>query len=185
MPLPISFTIKTERLTLRIPAKADIPHIFAATKIKGFNDGMAWDSPKKIEELLAPLERNLKSWKAGNAFAFTIENKKTTEFLGRISIRPTKEKDVWNIGFFTHPKHQGKGIMSEAVAAILNFGFTRLNAINIEADYAIWNKASEKVLQKNGMEFIQFIEKGLFKKGKWVAENKVAINKMEWESFNG
>lgn len=185
MPLPISFTIKTERLTLRIPSKADIPHIFAATRIAGFNDGMGWNPPEKIEELLAPLERNLKSWKNGNAFAFTIADRKTTEFLGRISIRPTKAKDVWNIGFFTHPKHQGKGIMSEAVAAILDFGFTKLKATSIEADYAVWNKASEKVLQKNGMEYVQYIEKGLFKKGEWVAENKLAINKMEWESFNG
>lgn len=181
MPLATTFTLETERLRLRIPSKADIPHIFAASRVKGFNDGMGWEPPETIEEMNAPLERSLESWKNGNGFSFTIGEKSTGDFLGRISIRKTKEKAIWNIGFFTHPTHQGKGIMSEAVAAILSFGFTKLKASRIEADYALWNKASEKVLQKNGLQFVEFIEKGLFKKGKWVAENKVAIDKMDWQ----
>lgn len=183
MPLATSFTIETERLILRMPSKEDIPYIFAATKVKGFNDGMGWDPPKAIGEMMAPLEQNIKNWKTGNDVAFTIAEKKTGEFLGRISIRQTKEKNVWNIGFFTHPDHQGKGIMSAAVAAVLNFGFMELKAIRIEADYALWNKASEKVLQNNGLQFVQYIEKGLFKNGEWVAENKVAIDKLSWQTL--
>ena len=180
MSLPESFVIETPNLKLRIPSEADIPHIFSATRQAGFNDGMAWDAPETEAALIAPLQRNLAVWKIGNAAVFTIEQQETGDFLGRISIRPTKTKNVWNIGFFTHPKHQGKGIMTEAVKVMLHFGFTHLKAIRIEAAYAIWNKGSEKVLHKNGMQFDKFIEKGLFKKGKWVAENAVAIDYEDW-----
>lgn len=180
MNLPLSFTIETVNLKLRIPSKADIPSIFAATRKEGFNDGMAWEAPADESELIAPLHSTLKKWKEGNGIAFTIEHKESGAFLGRISIRKTKAATVWNIGFFTHPTHQGKGVMTEAVAAILRFGFTKLAAIRIEAEYAIWNKASEKVLQKNGMTFVKYIEKGLLKKGKWVAENRVAIDDEKW-----
>lgn len=180
MSLPISFTIESNNLRLRGPSKEDIPHIFSATKVADFNDGMAWEAPKKITELDAPLKRSLESWKTGNGFAFTIEQKETGEFLGRISIRKTKIEKVWNIGFFTHPNHQGKGIMTEAVKNVLHFGFTHLKAIRIEAAYAIWNKGSEKVMHNNGMQFFKYIEKGLLKNGKWVPENAVAIDYKDW-----
>ena len=180
MSLPKSFTIESENLRLRIPSKADIPHIFSATRVVGFNDGMAWEAPKTIRELDAPLQRNIESWMIGKEFAFTIEHKKTSEFLGRISIRETTIEKVLNIGFFTHPNHQGKGIMTEAVKSVLHFGFTHLKAIRIEATYAIWNKGSEKVMHNNGMQFFKFIEKGLLKNGKWVAENAVAIDYEDW-----
>ena len=44
-----------------------------------------------------------------------------------MSIRKEKEEDVWNIGFWTHPSQQGKGYMSEAVEALIRFGFEQLN----------------------------------------------------------
>ena len=139
MSLPISFRIETPRFILRIPSEVDIPHIFSATRHKGFNAGMAWEAPASEAELTAPLLRTLEAWKYGNGIAFTMEERETGDFLGRISIRKTKTKDVWNIGFFTHPNHQGKGIMTEAVKAILQFGFSHLKASRIEAAYAVWN----------------------------------------------
>ncbi len=184
MSLPTSFTIETPNLKLRIPSEADIPHIFSATRVKGFNDGMAWEAPKTKDELIAPLQRNLEVWKTGNAAAFTIEHQKTGDFLGRISIRPTKTENVWNIGFFTHPKHQGKGIITEAVKIMLHFGFTHLKTNRIEAAYVIWNKASEKILHKNELQFVRVIQEGLFKNGAWVAENEVAIDYKDWKNMD-
>lgn len=174
---PKTYTIETIDLLLRVPNEEDIPFVFSATRYKGFNDGMQWDPPKSIAELTAPLQRSHEKWDKGEAFGFTIENKSTSEFLGRISIRPTTENHVWNVGFWTHPEQQNKGVMSEALAAVVNFGFKQLQATRIEAAYATWNKASEKVLLKNGFTFVEYIEKGIFKNGKWVPENLVAINK--------
>jgi len=167
-------------LRLRIPSKADFPHIFSATRYEGFNDGMLWEPPETEVELIKPLEAGITRWEEGSAYGFTIEEKETNEFLGRISIRKTKEADRWNIGFWTHPKHQGRGIMTAAVSAILKFGFTQFNVKTIEAYYATWNKGSEKVLHRNGLHFVKFIEQGFFKNGKWTAENMVEINREDW-----
>jgi len=70
--------------------------------------------------------------------------------------------------------------MTEVVKEILHFRFTTLKAIRIEAEYAIWNKASEKILHNNGFQFIRVVEKGLLKNGEWVAENAVAIEYKDW-----
>jgi len=55
-----------------------------------------------------------------------------------------------------------------------------LSATRLEACHAIWNKGSEKVLKRNGMRFVKYIEKGYLKKGKWIDENLVVIDKEDW-----
>jgi len=179
--IPLSHQIETENFLLNIPEESDIQHVFSATRYKGFNDGMQWDPPESIDELQAPLEGSHKKWEAEQEFSFSIRHKEKQEFLGRISIRTTEEKDVWNVGFWTHPRSQGKGVMTETLAAVLQFGFENLGAKRIEAAYAIWNKASEKVLHRNGLSFVEFLEKGFQKRGEWVEENLVAIDRVVWE----
>ena len=182
MPLSKDFFITTAQLKLRIPEKKDVMHVFSATRKPGFNDGMPWEPPATIEELYPKVQENRDAWESGHDLNFTIEDRTTVHFLGRISIRLTKDKDVWNIGFWTHPESQNRGIMTEAVEAILSFGFVKLHAKKIEACYALWNKASERVLEKNGFTFQRYIEKGFKKNGKWVEENMMEITKEKWES---
>ena len=73
--------------------------------------------------------------------------------------------------------------MSEALKAIIDFGFIRLEADEIEACHALWNKASEKVLQRNGMTFLEYIEKGFQKNGAWVPENLLEIRRADCEKL--
>ena len=161
----------------------DIPHIFSATRYEGFNDGMVWEAPKNSEELIEPYHRGIKAWEEGKGYGFTIEDKETREFLGKISIRNTEIKDRWNVGFWTHPEHQKKGIMTEGLGGIIEFGFKSLGARAIDACHAIWNKGSEKVLKRNGMKFVEYLEKGFRKNGKWVEQNLLAINREEWSEL--
>lgn len=141
---------------------------------------MLWDPPESEEELRKPYEANIKAWDAGDAYTFTIESTRTGEFIGRISIRRQAEENVWNLGFWTHPRHQGCGYMTETVEAIIAFGFSDLKASRIEACCALWNRASERVLAKNGMSFVRHIPKGFQKKGQWIEENLMAISRDEW-----
>lgn len=180
MKFSTTLTLETARLQLRLPSEADIPHVFSATRYPGFNDGMLWDPPEHTDEIAASLVRNRERWEKGEAFSFSIDDKLTSRFVGRISIRPADQSGRWNIGFWTHPESQGRGFMTEAVGAILDFGFRQLEATAIEACYALWNKASERVLHKNGFQFERYIEQGFQKRGEWVAENLVVITVDEW-----
>lgn len=180
MLIPKSHIIETHRLRLRLPSQADFPFIFSATRHLGFNDGMPWDPPESESDCQAPLARNIKAWEEGGGYSFSIEKKETHAFVGRISIRNGAETKIWNVGFWTHPDHQGQGFMTEALVGILDLGFITFQAIQIEADYATWNKASERVLEKNGFQFVRFIEEGFLKNGKWVAENQVALKREDW-----
>ena len=175
--IPLDHTIITENLRLRFPTESDVPHVFSASKYKGFNDGMLWDPPENTDSIYASLEKNKPKWLEGKGYSFSIDRKATGEFLGRTSIRPAEREGVWDIGFWTHPKFQGQGIMTEACEAIVRFGFEMLKANSIEACYASWNTASKKVLENNGFQFVRHIEKGFKKNDIWVAENLMSISR--------
>jgi [ribosomal protein S5]-alanine N-acetyltransferase len=178
--IPKDFMIKTARCVLRCPSEDDIPHVFSATRVVGFNDGMLWEPPANTDELYKPLRENLLAWEAGKAFAFTITAIRSKILLGRIGIRRSEQTNVWSIGFWTHPEHQRQGYMTESAQALMVFGFDRLGAIRIEASHALWNKGSQRVLEKIGMKFMEYTPQGFQKKGQWTEENKMGITKEEW-----
>jgi [ribosomal protein S5]-alanine N-acetyltransferase len=178
--IPLDFTIITARCRLRCPSAADIPDVFAATRFTGFNDGMQWEPPDSIDELDQPLQDNLADWVAGTTYCFTIADPATDRLIGRIGIRKTKHAGIWNLGFWTHPEYQGKGYMTEAATAVIKFGFEQLGAARIEASYALWNKASQRTLEKVGLRIVRYIPHAFQKKGRWIEANKMEITKQEW-----
>jgi len=184
MIIPESFMIETGRLHLRFPSMDEIPVTFSATRYKGFNDGMLWEPPRSVDELIIPLQNNVNAWRQGSAFTFSIIKKADGSFIGRIAIRREPEPAEWNLGFWMHPEHQNKGYMSEAAAGIIRFGFENLSAEKIFADHAVWNKSSAVVLKKCGMVFSKYIENGFMKNGAWVSENRLKICKQAWLQQN-
>jgi len=141
---------------------------------------MAWDPPEREEDLLPFLEKSLCAWDNGESYTFTMELLGSGVFVGRIAIRREPEEGVWNLGFMTHPRHQGRGYMTEAARAVVDFGFAELGASRIEAAHCLWNKASETVMSRIGMTFRRRIEQGLFKKGRWEVEDLRAVDRAEW-----
>lgn len=182
--IPKSYRIETPRFLLRIPNEKDIPFVYSATRFKGFNDGMVWNAPEKEADLIQPLHNSIKDWEEGKEYSFTITEKENNKPLGRISIRKTDKVDRLNVGFWTHPESQKQGVMTEALKAVLGFGFEELSATEIEACHALWNKASEKVLLRNRMKFERYLEKGFKKNGEWVEENLLVIDIAEWNEIN-
>ncbi|MEM9984385.1 MAG: GNAT family N-acetyltransferase [Bacteroidota bacterium] len=181
--VPIILTthqLSSTRFVFKIPTRESIPFTFSATRFSGFNEGMPWEAPKNLDEMEAPFQQTLAAWNKGEGYSFMIADRSTQELRGRISIRKTDRASVWNIGFWTHPEHQGKGIMTEAVARILQFGFQELDATRIEAAHATWNQASRKVLMSNKFQFSYHIEQGFLKRGKWVGEDLLAIDRKDW-----
>ena len=74
----------------------------------------------------------LESWCADGAQTIPILNK------------------IAEVGYDLNPIFQRKGIMSEALNKVINFGFNELGLDNIEAYTHIQNENSKKLLEKNG-----------------------------------
>ena len=55
------------------------------------------------------------------------------------------------VGFVLSREYWGRGLMAEAVRAMLRFGFERMNLNRIEARCIAENAASARVMEKAGM----------------------------------
>ena len=180
MNIPLETTLITSRCTLRCVSEEDIECVWSASRKPGFTDGMLWDPPETKENIVQHIYSSIKNWNKGEEYAFSVLCTKTAECIGRIGIRVREGDSVWNIGYWIHPDHQGKGYATEVTKKVIDWGFSILNAKRIESAHATWNTASEKVLQKAGFRFVKHLDCGFVKHGKEIPEEVYAITREEW-----
>ena len=143
--------LETERLFLRRLAATDVKEI---RELRGNPETMKF-IPRPLvtsdEEALAhfkliddKIENN-----EGINWAITLKgNPKMIGIIGHYRIQP--ENHRCEIGYMILPQYNGQGITTEAIKAVLEYGFEDLNMHSIEAVIDPDNFASERVLQKNG-----------------------------------
>ena len=149
----------TDRLRLRALSLDDIDAVFAMRS-----------DPKAMEFVPRPLARSLDDARAlinsileeqavGNGIIWAITLKDDPQMIGTIGYwRIQKEHYRGELGYMLLPAHWGKGIISEAIAAVTEHGFRAIGFHSIEAIVDPGNPASMKVLEKNG-----FVREGWFK----------------------
>jgi len=82
-------------------------------------------------------------------WAITLKgNDKLIGIIGHYRIQPENHRA--EIGYMILPEYNGKGITSEAIKVVIEYGFEQMQLHSIEAVIDPENSASEKVLQKNG-----------------------------------
>jgi ribosomal-protein-alanine N-acetyltransferase len=153
--LEINFTpfpnLETERLLLRRVGNEDVNEIFALRSNQEVMKYIPRPLLKTEEEALAHIamiDKKIDS-NEGINWAITLKgNSKLIGIIGHYRIRP--EHFRAEIGYMLLPEYHGKGIITEAIAATVNYGFEVMKLHSIEAIIDPQNFASEKVLQKNG-----------------------------------
>lgn len=143
--------LETERLYLRRVTKEDVNEIFALRSDQEVMKYIPRPLVKTEEEALAHIamiDEKIDS-NEGINWAITLKgNPKLIGIIGHYRIRP--EHFRAEIGYMLLPEYQGKGIISEAINEVVNYGFEVMKLHSIEAIIDPENFASEKVLQKNG-----------------------------------
>ncbi|MEM4326285.1 MAG: GNAT family protein [Candidatus Pacearchaeota archaeon] len=160
--------IHTERLFLRKLRIEDVDDIFEFTSLPETCKILSWYphsdkniTAKFISSIIEKYERNLASqW--GMELK---ENRKVIGIAGFITFLPEHKKG--EIAYVLSPKEQNKGLMTECLLSIIEYGFNIMGLHRIEAKCEIDNFASEKVLQKVGMKLEGCFYDYLIRKGKF------------------
>ena len=90
--------------------------------------------------------------------------------------------DSAEVGYVLNPTYWGKGIMQEALARVLQFGFETLGLNRIEAKYVEENLRSRHVMEKAGMTFEGVLREGMMIKGNYVNVGVCSILRSEWQN---
>jgi len=76
--------------------------------------------------------------------------------VGTFSFKGLNDKGTVEIGYGINPGYEGKGLMTEAVTAVVNWAAEQPGVLSIEAETEPNNIASQRVLEKAG-----FIRSGI------------------------
>jgi ribosomal-protein-alanine N-acetyltransferase len=142
--------LETERLLLRRVSKDDLNEIL---ELRGNPETMKFiprplvkteeDALNHFKMIDEKIEKN-----EGINWAITVKgNPKLIGIIGHYRIQP--ENHRCEIGYMILPQYNGQGIVTEAIKAVLEYGFEDMNMHSIEAVIDPDNSASERVLQKN------------------------------------
>ena len=130
------------------------------------------------------------TWKLrqeGRGFFFAIEDKKTKEFLGHVSINLLNTiARSFDLGIFIYNKQNwGKGFGSDAMRLMLKVGFEYLNVHRIELGVYPENERAIKVYKKVGFTEVGRKRQTRFMNGKYRDEIIMDILQEEWFSKEG
>ena len=86
------------------------------------------------------------------------------------------------IGYALARKYWGQGLMTEAVRAMLDYGFNLLRLNRIEARCDVENIASWRVMEKAGMKFEGVLRQNIFLHGRPRDARMYGILREEWST---
>jgi RimJ/RimL family protein N-acetyltransferase len=143
--------IETERLVLRVPLKEDAPAVFAGwAQDKEVTRYLTWHPHQAIEQTEQFIQSCLLAWERETRFPYMITSKESDEIVGMID--PRIEGPKVGIGYIAARAHWGKGYVSEATRAVIDWAFQQQSIYRVYATTDVENVASQRVLEKVGMQ---------------------------------
>jgi ribosomal-protein-alanine N-acetyltransferase len=157
--------ISTDRLIIRMADPGDIPAIIDYLKsndahLSPFNppkpDGLFTDT--YWHERLLIQQEEFKSGRTIRLCAFSVEG--ASEVVGTLELSQIIRGpfQACYLGYGIAKKHEGKGLMSEAVCGVISYAFEELNIHRIMANHLPSNERSASLLKRLG-----FVREGLAK----------------------
>ena len=142
----------TERLLLDQIKPSDIPEIVAnAGNIKIVENTRTMPHPYFEEDAIAWMNMANQGFRAKNNYIFAIRSRETHKLIGGIGLTLDVDNNRAELGYWLAEKFWNNGYTTEAVKAILTFGFEKLELNKVVAVYLSTNEASGRVMIKNGM----------------------------------
>ncbi len=149
-PFPL---LKTQRLILIEPQIADWPvvsYLRTDSTVNRFVKRSSAESKEKAIEFIENALRNTAEDKLVNWFICLKDDPK---MIGSICLwNISEDRKTAEIGYDLNPEFWGKGIMHEAMQAVIKYGFEILALDRIEAYTSYENSPSLGLLRKNGFK---------------------------------
>ena len=142
---------------------------------------MLWNphtSPSESEEWIQSI---LQRYTSGKCYYWGIAKKDTDDLIGAITLlRFDESTSCCSFAYMLAESCWGQGYGTEALTAVIDFGFSRLKLDTIIADHMVENIASGKVMQKAGMQFQSFLPGKHQKNGILYDAMQYCITRDDW-----
>lgn len=150
-------TLTTERLILRELQPNDAPAVFRIRgdyEVTKYNTGAPYENVQHAVQMIDAVKA---AYDKENELRWGITFKSHGNVIGMCGYNYWDRTDHRaSIGYDLARDYWRQGIMTEALRAILAFGFEQMRLHRIEADASVYNEASIRLLRKLG-----FVQEGI------------------------
>ena len=149
--------IETDRLILRAWQESDLEDFYEYARVDGVGQRCGWLPHKNLEES----ERILAMFIAEKkTFALVLkENGKTIGSIGLeerdVDLGISQELVGREIGYVLNKDYWGRGLMPEAVKAVIDYCFQELDFDWLTCGHFVWNDQSRRVVEKCGFLYVK------------------------------
>ena len=149
--------IETERLILRPWQISDLEDFYDYAKVDGVGQMCGWLPHKDMEE-----SRQILSMFIDEKKTFALELKENKKVIGSIGLE-TRDADLGiaenlqgrEIGYVLNKDYWGRGLMPEAVKAVIGYCFEKLDFDWLTCGHFIRNNQSRRVVEKCGFRYVK------------------------------
>jgi ribosomal-protein-alanine N-acetyltransferase len=177
-PFPI---LETNRLVLRQLTVDDSENWFKNLSDDGVAVLIGMEPLENVEDSKSIINSFIDRYEKKHGMAWAIILKEDESFIGTCSYEKIDSHNLsGEIGYDLLKKYWGHGFMTEALSAIIDYGFESLRLNRIEAHTAAINFASRNLLRRLG-----FFEEGIFRessffRGEFRDDCQYSLLRREW-----
>ncbi|WP_299438367.1 GNAT family N-acetyltransferase [uncultured Aquimarina sp.] len=150
--------IETERLIIRELEEYDTKGIFELDSDPDVHEYLGKKPIKTMEEAKQAIDFIRNQYLENGIGRWAIIDKKTEDFIGWTGLkykqRLRKDFSYYDLGYRLRKKYWGNGIATETAIESLKYGFEKFNLKEIGAAADVNHVASNKILKKIGLKFI-------------------------------
>ena len=177
--------LHTTRLTLRRMMVTDTADMYEYASRHDVTRYLTWNSHPDRAFTREYLQYIGGRYRAGMFYDWAVVYEADAKMIGTCGFTAFNcASDAAEVGYVLNPEYWGKGIGTEALTAVLNFGFEQLGLHRIEAKFIEGNDASRRVMEKVGMTFEGIHRGERLVKGKYVNVGVCAILREDWLAKN-
>ena len=175
--------LETGRLVLReiVPADAeDLFHIFSDEETMRYWSCRPYTSVDQAHRLIEGLAK-VRLAGAGVNWAITLRGDE--RLVGKCGYNEwRKEHRRGDISYIVAREQRGKGVVSEALGAMLEYGFGHMNLHSVEAGVTPGNDASTRMLQRLGFRLEGHLRENFLTDRGFVDSLIYSLLRSDWES---
>jgi ribosomal-protein-alanine N-acetyltransferase len=187
VPVPSALPVlETPRLILRSLSEDDAADVFAYASDPEVARFVPWEAHRSLEDSRRFIAGTLERAARGEPDTWGIVERASGKVIGTIRmghLHPVHARA--DIGYVIGRAYWNRGLTTEAVRAVLRFGFAELRLNRIFAVCHVDNRASERVMQKAGMRYEGTLRGVALVKGVFEDRKLYAILQSEWLALPG
>ena len=168
--------LETDRLMLRRMTMRDAHDMYRYASDPEVARQVLWDAHRSIWDTKAYLHYAIAQYHSGMPSSWAIVEKESGRMIGTIGFMSyTAEHALAEVGYSLSRACWNRGLMTEALGAVLREAFTSLQLYRVEAMHFTDNPASGRVMTHVGMQHEGTLRQRVYNKGRFVDVDLYAI----------